>query len=109
MQSVDALTAAIADRFFVELEASGRHVHLTKEQSLALFGHGLTPKRPLSQPGQFLSQERVTVLGPEGSFRNVAVLGPERREGQVEISLTDCRHLGMEVPVRLSGDIQGTP
>ena len=94
---------------FVELEASGRHVHVTREQALALFGHGLTPKRPLSQPGQFLANERVTVIGPKGSFQNVAVLGPERKEAQVEISLTDARVLGIDVPVRLSGDVEGTP
>ena len=109
MESMEALTEAVAERLFIELEASGRHVHLTKEQSLALFGHSLTEKRPLSQPGQFLSQERLAVIGPRGSFRNVAVLGPERKEGQVEISLTDCRHLGIEAPLRLSGDIKGSP
>lgn len=94
---------------FVELEASGRHVHVTAEQARILFGHPLTPKRPLSQPGQYLAQERVSVVGPKGEFQNVAVLGPERKEGQVEISLTDARTLGMEVPVRLSGDVAGTP
>ena len=109
MESMEALTEAVAERLFIELEASGRHVHLTKEQSLALFGHSLTEKLPLSQPGQFLSQERLAVIGPRGSFRNVAVLGPERKEGQVEISLTDCRHLGIEAPLRLSGDIKGSP
>ena len=76
---------------------------------MALFGHALTPERPLSQPGQFLSRERVTVKGPKGEFQNVAVLGPERKAGQVEISLTDCRQLGLSAPVRLSGDIGGTP
>lgn len=105
----EALVKAVISRLFVELEASGRHVHLTKEQARTLFGHGLTPKRPLSQPGQFLSRERVTVRGPEGEFANVAVLGPERQEGQVEISLTDARALGIPAPIRLSGDIEGTP
>lgn len=105
----EALVKAVIGRLFVELEASGRHVHLTKEQARTLFGHGLTPKRPLSQPGQFLSQERVTVRGPEGEFANVAVLGPERQKGQVEISLTDARALGIPAPIRLSGDIEGTP
>ena len=100
---------AIVRRLFIELEASGRHVHLTKEQAQTLFGHGLTPERPLSQPGQFLARERVTVQGPKGKFRNVAVLGPERTAGQVEISLTDGRVLGIAAPVRLSGDISGTP
>lgn len=106
---LENLIQAVADSLFVELEASGRHVHVTKEQSMALFGHLLTPKRPLSQPGQFLAQERVAVIGPEGEFRDVAVLGPERSEGQVEISLTDARTLGIDAPIRLSGDIQGTP
>ena len=96
-------------RIFVELEASGRHVHVTKEQALALFGHPLTPKRELSQPGQYLANERVTVIGPKGEFANVAVLGPERKEGQVELSLTDARILGVKAPIRLSGDIKETP
>ncbi len=109
MPEIDKLTQAIAGKLFIELEASGRHVHLTREQAQILFGHGLTPKRPLSQPGQFLSQERVTLVGPKGSFRNVAVLGPERQEGQVEVSLTDCRQLGIQAPIRLSGDVKNTP
>ena len=104
-----ALAEAIAERIFVELEASGRHVHVTAQQALVLFGHPLTPKRPLSQPGQYLSNERVTVIGPKGEFRNVAVLGPERKEAQVEISLTDARTLGIDAPVRLSGDVAGSP
>ena len=103
------LTDIVCSQLFIELEASGRHVHLTKEQAQTLFGHGLTPDRPLSQPGQFLARERVTVQGPKGEFRNVAVLGPERTAGQVEISLTDGRVLGIAAPVRLSGDISGTP
>lgn len=106
---ISCLTEAVLGRLFIELEASGRHVHVTREQAMALFGHALTPERPLSQPGQFLSRERVTVKGPKGEFQNVAVLGPERKAGQVEISLTDCRQLGLSPPVRLSGDIGGTP
>ena len=109
MQELDALVQSVVKRLFVELEASGRHVHVTKEQALTLFGHPLTPKRPLSQPGQYLAQERVTVIGPKGEFENVAVLGPERKEAQVEISLTDGRTLGIEPPVRLSGDVAGSP
>ena len=103
------LTEAVIRRLFVELEASGRHVHVTKEQAIVLFGHPLTPKRPLSQPGQYLAKERVTVIGPKGEFQNVAVLGPERKEGQVELSMTDGRVLGISAPVRLSGDIADTP
>ena len=107
--NLEAVTDAVIKSIFVELEASGRHVHVTKEQAQRLFGHGLTPKRPLSQPGQFLANERVTVIGPKGQFENVAVLGPERKEAQVEISLTDGRTLGITPPVRLSGDVQGSP
>lgn len=108
-KNLEALTQAVLEKVFVPLEASGRHVHLTGAQSLALFGHALTPDRPLSQPGQFLSKERVTVKGPKGEFRNVAVLGPARREAQVEVSLTDARSLGLQPPVRLSGDVKDSP
>lgn len=106
---LEKLTRQVLGRLFVEVEASGRHVHVTREQAQILFGHRLTPKRDLSQPGQFLSQERVTVVGPKGEFQNVAVLGPERREGQVELSLTDGRAIGLTLPVRLSGDVKNTP
>ena len=106
---METLVEKVAGRIFVPLEASGRHVHLTKAQAEILFGHNLTPKRPLSQPGQFLCNERLAVIGPKGEFRNVAVLGPERKEAQVEISLTDARHLGLHAPVRLSGDVGDTP
>lgn len=109
MENIDALVEAVVGRLFVPVEASGRHVHLTKEQALSLFGHELTPKRPLSQPGQFLCEERVTLIGPKGEFERVAVLGPERKEAQVEISLTDARVLGIDPPIRPSGKVAGTP
>ena len=105
---IASLAEAVVRRLFVPLEASGRHVHMTKEQAKALFGHPLTPKRPLSQPGQFLANERVTVVGPKGKFENVAVLGPERKSAQIEISLTDARILGIHAPVRESGNVSGT-
>ena len=108
-KELESLVEAVMGQLFVPMEASGRHVHVTKEQAIALFGHGLTPQRELSQPGQYLARERVSVLGPRGSFENVAVLGPERRDAQVELSLTDGRQLGLQLPVRLSGDIRGTP
>lgn len=106
---VEALVAAVMERLFVPVEASGRHVHVTKDQAITLFGHGLTEERPLSQPGQYVAKERVTVRGPKGEFRNVAVLGPERKQAQVEVSLTDGRTLGIRPPVRLSGDTENTP
>ena len=107
--TLDALAEAVLGRIFVPVEASGRHVHLTAEQAQRLFGHGLTVDRPLSQPGQFLAKERVTVAGPKGEFRNVAVLGPARKEAQVEISLTDGKTLGIVPPVKLSGDVKDSP
>lgn len=105
---VTRITEALQSRLFVELEASGRHVHLTKEAALALFGHGLTEKRPLSQPGQFVCNERVSLITPKGRFDRVAVLGPERSECQVELSKTDCVTLGIQAPVRQSGKTEGT-
>ena len=105
---VTRVTEALTARLFVELEASGRHVHLTKEAAFALFGHGLTEKRPLSQPGQFVCNERVSLVTPKGRFDRVAVLGPERSECQVELSKTDCVSLGIEAPVRQSGNTAGT-
>ena len=106
---LDILTEQLQRRLFVELEASGRHVHVTKAQALQLFGHDLTPARALTQPDQYLANERVSVVGPKGKFDGVAVLGPCRSEGQVEISLTDAKSLGLAPPVRLSGDIKNTP
>ena len=109
MKDIEKLVDAVIRTAFIPLEASGRHVHVTREQALKLFGHYLTEKRPLSQPGQYLCNERVAVVGPKGEFQNVAVLGPARKEAQVEISLTDGRTLGVTPPVRLSGDVCNTP
>ena len=106
---MDPVTQKVLSALFVELEASARHVHLTESQAIALFGHGLTQCRPLSQPGQYLAKERVTVVGPKGRLERVAVLGPARKDGQVELSLTDARVLGIDAPIRLSGDVAGTP
>ena len=94
----------------VLVETSARHVHLTEEHIAALFGagHTLTHKKDLSQPGQFACEERVTVVGPKGSIAKVIVLGPARPASQVEVSLTDARTLGVEAPVRESGDVAGS-
>jgi propanediol utilization protein len=95
----------------IPIEASGRHVHLKRADIDVLFGRGseLTRRGNLSQPGQFSCEERVRVVGPKGEFPSVIVLGPERPETQVELSLTDARFLGVDAPVRLSGDIASTP
>lgn len=94
-----------------EIEASGRHVHLSQEHIDILFGkdYKLNPTKFLSQPGQFAARERVTIVGKKGTLHNVIILGPARPNSQVEVSLTDALTLGEKVPVRLSGDIAGTP
>ncbi len=93
----------------VPIESSARHVHLTKEAVECLFGKGttLTKKRDLSQPGEFLSEQRLKLVTAKGEIANVAVLGPERKAVQVELSMTDCRSLGIKAPVNLSGDLTG--
>lgn len=92
------------------VETSARHVHLTEADMETLLGKGntLTVKKMLSQPGQFASNERITLVGPKSSIANVLILGPTRPATQVEISLTDARALGISVPVRESGDIKGS-
>ena len=94
----------------VLVETSARHVHLTREHVEILFGkgHELTKKKDLSQPGQFACEERVTVKGAKKELAGVSVLGPERPATQVEISLTDARSIGVDAPVRESGDIAGS-
>ncbi|MDO4488315.1 MAG: phosphate propanoyltransferase [Eubacteriales bacterium] len=106
---VDEVVDSIVKSGLVEIEVSARHVHLTQEQIEILFGKGaqLHPKRPLSQPGQYLSEERVTLIGKKGELKNVSILGPARKAGQVELSVTDRRAIGVEAPVRESGDLEG--
>ncbi len=91
-------------------ETSARHVHLKQEDIEILFGKGysLTPKKDLSQPGQFACEERVCIEGPKSTLKNVIILGPARKASQVEISLTDARTLGIVAPIRESGDVAGS-
>jgi putative phosphotransacetylase len=99
------------DPYQVPVGVSARHIHLEREHIDALFGPGyqLTPKKALSQKGQYASEETVEVLGPTRKPLKLRVLGPERKQTQVEVSLSDSRNLGMIPPVRTSGDIAGTP
>lgn len=94
----------------VLVETSARHVHVTKEDLKILFGENasLTKKKDLSQPGQFACEERVTIVGPKKSLPNVSILGPERGQTQVELSLTDARSIGVTAPIRESGDLAGS-
>ena len=93
----------------VLVETSARHLHLSQEHLEILFGkaHELTVKKMLSQPGQFAAEEKVQVIGPKGSLK-MSVLGPVRKETQVEVSLTDARSLGVQPPIRESGDLEGS-
>ena len=92
------------------VETSARHIHVTQEAVEALFGAGyqLTKKKDLSQPGQYACNERVTVVGPKKELANVSILGPVRPANQVELSATDARSIGINAPVRESGDTAGS-
>ena len=94
----------------VLVETSARHIHLTEEHIEALYGKGaaLTKKKDLSQPGQYACEERATIVGPKKSIPNVIILGPARPASQVEVSFTDARTLGIQAPVRESGDVAGS-
>lgn len=95
----------------IPIETSARHIHISREDFEKLFGEGaeLHFVKELSRPGQFLCEERITVKGPKGTFENMALLGPFRKDSQVELSLTDTRKLGLPGVIRQSGDIAGTP
>ena len=95
----------------IPIETSARHIHISREDFEFLFGEGaeLHYIKELSQPGQYLCEERLTVRGPKGDFANMAILGPFRRETQVELSLTDTRKIGLPGIIRQSGDIADTP
>nr|WP_067389875.1 ethanolamine utilization phosphate acetyltransferase EutD [Enterococcus canis] len=109
-QIVEEVVKRLTELTF-EVEASGRHIHLSRHEIDCLFGEGyqLTKVKDLSQPGQFVCKERITIAGPKGMFKNVVILGPERAASQVEVSLTDSRELGINAPIRESGHIDGTP
>lgn len=95
----------------VPVGVSNRHIHLTDAAVEALFGsgHQLTPMKALSQPGQFACEEKVTVEGPKGKLTGVRVLGPTRKDNQVELAVTDAFSIGIKPVVRMSGDVAGTP
>ncbi len=94
----------------IRVETSARHIHLSAADLEKLCGKGyeLPFKRELSQPGQYVSDLRLDVVGPKGTMKNVVVLGPLRTATQVEVSATDARALGIKPPVRESGDIKGS-
>lgn len=117
MDQIEAIVREVVSRLqnektpcsdrLIPAEMSARHVHLSREDLKTLFGlEELECARQISQPGQFLSNCRVRLIGPKGILENVAVLGPTRDATQVEISATDARTLGIPAPVRLSGELR---
>jgi len=107
------ITLAIRDQAAlpIPIEISAHHVHLSQPDVDKLFGagHRLTPEHELSQPGQFACAEKVDLVGPKGRIANVRVLGPTRKETQVEIAMTEQFKLGVQPPIRQSGDLANTP
>lgn len=95
----------------IPIETSARHIHVSQEDFQLLFGEDaqLHYIKELSQPGQYLCQERLTVKGPKGEYQNMAILGPFRKETQIELSLTDTRKIGLPGLIRQSGDTVGSP
>lgn len=89
---------------------SNKHMHLAEHDFQQLFpGECLTIKKTLNQPGEFAANQVVSVVGPKGKIDNIRILGPFRKQSQVELALTDARTLGLKVPIRLSGDLADTP
>jgi putative phosphotransacetylase len=109
-QLVEAIANSISMAGMVQVEVSARHVHLSQADLEILFGPGakLNPRRELSQWGQYLAEERVNLIGSRSKKSNVAVLGPVRKETQVELSKSDCVELGIQAPIRESGDVGGS-
>ena len=99
----------MAKQFIVE--TSARHIHVSEADLKVLFGENakLTPKKDLSQPGQYACEERVTVVGPKKEIKGVSILGPTRKETQVELSATDARSIGLPIVIRESGQLEATP
>ena len=95
----------------VQVGISNKHLHLCDADLAKLFGagHALTVKKELKQPGQFAAEELVDIVGPKGTLKGIRVLGPTRKESQVELAMTDARVIGLSLPVRESGVLDGSP
>ncbi len=112
---VDEITKKVIERikfeeFPIIVNVSNRHCHLSQQDLELLFGTGykLTNIRDLMQPGQFACKETISIQGPKGQIDNVRIIGPVRKQSQVEISITDSFVLGIKPPVRESGDLAGS-
>lgn len=107
----DAKADAKRERYFVPADVSNRHIHLCDADLEVLFGKGhvLHKRKDLTQPGQYSCEERLALEGPEGRIENIRIIGPTRKETQVEITVTDTYKVGIPPVIRLSGDLIGTP
>ena len=112
-QQLETTVAKVLDEMRerpIPLGISNRHIHLCAEDYGRLFPHHpISEKKELLQPGQYAAEQTVTLVGPKGQLKNVRLLGPLRSTSQVEISRTDARTLGIAAPLRMSGNIKGTP
>lgn len=97
--------------YTAKIGLSNKHLHLKLADIETLFGkgHKLTPTKDLVQPGQFACEEKVDIVGPKGTLKGIRVLGPDRAETQVELSMTDARAIGIKAPIKESGKLEGTP
>ena len=95
----------------VVVGVSNRHIHISKEDLEKLFGKGyeLTKMKNLRQPGHYAANETLTIIGSKGKFEKIRILGPIRKETQIEISISDAFKLGVKAPIRESGKLDGTP
>lgn len=94
----------------IPIGVSNHHIHLTQSDFNVLFpSQEMTVRVPLKQPGEFASNQTVTIVGPKGEINNVRILGPCRKHSQVELSKTEARQIGINIPIRMSGDLEGTP
>lgn len=95
----------------ISVGLSNRHIHLSESDLKKLFGedYQLTKLKDLSQPGQYAAEECVDIVGPRGTIQKIRILGPVRKDTQIELSAGDARVVGINAPVRDSGDIDGTP
>lgn len=109
-KQIGAIISNLTEYVNVPVGISNKHIHLTEADFRQLFpGEEMTIKKMLNQPGEFASNQVVTVVGPRGELNNVRILGPYRSHSQVELAMTDARKIGLQLPVRLSGDTAGTP
>lgn len=99
------------DPYHIPVGISNRHAHLSQDDLDVLFGQGyvLTPMKDLGQPGQYACKEMITLCGPKGAIEKVRILGPTRKESQIELLVGDCFKLGIKPVLRMSGDLNGSP